>query len=70
LMLSSQIACLILARVSVALFPRSAQSLMLIRSRIHHEIASGQIHDSKQNDVKNAYPPSCVKFCILIPKLG
>jgi hypothetical protein len=36
LMLSSQNACLIIARVSVALFPRFVQNLMLFLCQIHH----------------------------------
>jgi hypothetical protein len=51
-MLSSLNACLIIARVSVALFPRFSQNLMLFLCRIHRKIASGQIHDSKEKDVK------------------
>jgi hypothetical protein len=47
LMLSSQNACLIIARVSAAFLPRFAQNFMLFLCRIHREIASGQIHDSK-----------------------
>jgi hypothetical protein len=37
----------IIARVSVALFARFAQNLMLLLCRMHCEIASGQIQDSK-----------------------
>jgi hypothetical protein len=45
-----------------------AHSLFLCR--IHHRITSGQIHDSKQKDVKKlAHPPSYMKFCILTPKI-
>jgi hypothetical protein len=47
LILSSQNACLIIARVSVTLFLRFAQNLVLFLCRIHCEIASAQIHDSK-----------------------
>jgi hypothetical protein len=43
--LSSPNACLIIARVSVALFTRFAQNLMLILCRIHREITSGEILD-------------------------
>jgi hypothetical protein len=43
LMLSFPNACLIFARVSVAIFPRFAQNLMLFFCRIHHEIASSHI---------------------------
>jgi hypothetical protein len=46
-MLSSPNACLITVKVSVALFPRFAQNLMLFLCRIHREIVSGQIHESK-----------------------
>jgi hypothetical protein len=49
-------ACLITARVSVALFPKFAHNLMHTRCRIHREIASGQIHGSKWNDVKISTP--------------
>jgi hypothetical protein len=42
----------ITARVLVALFSRSAQNLMLFLSRVHHEISSGRICDSKQKDIK------------------
>jgi hypothetical protein len=44
---SSPNACLIIARVSVALFLRFAHCLMLFLCQIHREIASGRIHDSK-----------------------
>jgi hypothetical protein len=47
LMLSSPNACLIVARISIALFLRFAQNLMLFLCRIHREIASSQIHNSK-----------------------
>jgi hypothetical protein len=46
-MLSSPNACLIIGRVSVALFPRVAQNLMLFLCQIHREIIWGQIHDTK-----------------------
>jgi hypothetical protein len=55
LMLSYLNACLITVRVSVALFPRSAQNLMLFLCQIHRVIASGQIHDSKQKVVKDKH---------------
>jgi hypothetical protein len=69
-----------LARVSVAFFPRFAQNLMLFLYRIHGEIAScqihvwsrvsGMIHDFKRKELKKSVlPPSCVKFCILKPKI-
>jgi hypothetical protein len=51
-MFCSPNAYLIIAKVSVAPFPRFAQNLMLFLCRIHREIASGQIHDSKQKDVE------------------
>jgi hypothetical protein len=38
---------LIIAGVFVAVFPRFAQNLMLFLCRIHHNIASGQINDTK-----------------------
>jgi hypothetical protein len=41
LMLSSPNACLIFARVSVALFPRFARNLILFRCRINRDIGSG-----------------------------
>jgi hypothetical protein len=44
---SSLNACLIIAGVSAALFPRFARHLMQNRCRIHCEIASDQIHDFK-----------------------
>jgi hypothetical protein len=47
LMLSFPKTCLIIARVSVTLFPRFAQNLMLFLCWVHCEIASGQMHDSK-----------------------
>jgi ABC-type dipeptide/oligopeptide/nickel transport system permease subunit len=47
LMLSSLNAFLINSRVSVALFPRFAQNLMLFLCQIHHEITSGQIHSAE-----------------------
>jgi hypothetical protein len=40
-------ACLIIARVSIARFSRSAQNLMLFLCKIHPQITSDQIHDSK-----------------------
>jgi hypothetical protein len=36
-------------------FPKFAQNLMLLLCRIHREIASGQIHDSKYKDVGNQH---------------
>jgi hypothetical protein len=54
-MFSSSNACLIIANVSVALFPRFAQNLVLFLCRTHREIASGQINDSKNKDVKNEH---------------
>jgi hypothetical protein len=47
LMLSSSNACLITVSVSVALFSRFAQNLMLFLWWIHREIGSGQMHGSK-----------------------
>jgi hypothetical protein len=47
LMLPSTNACLIIARVQAAYFPRFAQSLMLLFCGIYREITSGQIHDFK-----------------------
>jgi hypothetical protein len=47
LMLSPPDACLITARVSIALFPSFTQNSIPFLCRIHREIASGQIHDSK-----------------------
>jgi hypothetical protein len=47
LILSSLNACLIITRVTVALFPRFAQHLMLTFCQIHHKIASGQRNYSK-----------------------
>jgi hypothetical protein len=38
---------LIIVRVSAARFPRFAQNLTLFLCRVHSEIASGEIHDSK-----------------------
>jgi hypothetical protein len=43
-------ACEIIVWVSVALFPKCAQNLILLLSRIYREIASGQIHDLKYKD--------------------
>jgi hypothetical protein len=40
-------ACLTIAGVSVALFPRWAHNLMLFHCLIHGEISSGQTHDCK-----------------------
>jgi hypothetical protein len=48
LKLSSPSACIIIARISVALFPRFAQNLMLLLCRFLREIASGQIHNSNK----------------------
>jgi hypothetical protein len=52
LMLSSLNACLIIVRVSSALFPRFAQNLTHTLCRIHREIASSHIHDSNEKGVK------------------
>jgi hypothetical protein len=49
---SSPNACLIIGRVSVALLLRFAENVMLFLCRIHREIASGQMQDAKQKDVK------------------
>jgi hypothetical protein len=46
LVLPSPTACLIIPRVSVALFPRFAQNCILFLRQIWREIVSGQIHDS------------------------
>jgi hypothetical protein len=70
LMLSTPNACLIFARVSFPLFPIFAQNLMLFFGVIHCKIASGQLQDMKLKDVKkSAHSPSCVKFCVLTPKI-
>jgi hypothetical protein len=47
LMLSTPSDCLIIPRVTVALFPRFAQHLMHTCCWIHQKITSGQIQDSK-----------------------
>jgi hypothetical protein len=47
LMCFSPNACLIIASISVALFPGLAQNLMLFLCQVHREIASSQMHDSK-----------------------
>jgi hypothetical protein len=47
LMISSPNACLIIARVSVALLPKFAHNFMLFLCRLHREIVSGLIHGSK-----------------------
>jgi hypothetical protein len=61
---SSSNACLIIARVSVALFPRCEEN----RCRIHREIISGQMHDSKSKAIKKSeHPPSCVTLCTPTP---
>jgi hypothetical protein len=51
LMFSSPNACSITARVSVGLLPRFALNVMFF-CQIHIEIAWGQIHNSKQKDIK------------------
>jgi hypothetical protein len=48
-------ACLIIARVTVSLFPKFVQNLMLFLCRIRSVIASGQMNDSKGKYVKNQY---------------
>jgi hypothetical protein len=48
LMISSLNACLIIARVPVALFLTFAHNLMLFLCRIHREITSGQIKGRKK----------------------
>jgi hypothetical protein len=57
-MLSSPKACVVIARVSVAIFPRFEQNLMLFPFRIHRQIASGQICDSTQKNIKNQNVPA------------
>jgi hypothetical protein len=52
LMLPSPNACLIIAKVSVALFSNFVQNLMLFLCRIRQEIASGRIHDFEEKYVK------------------
>jgi hypothetical protein len=47
LMLPFRNTCLIISRVSAAMFPRFSQNLTHTRCRIHLEIAPGQIHGSK-----------------------
>jgi hypothetical protein len=54
-MLSSLDTFLIIATGSVTLFLVFVQNLMLFLCGIHDEIASGQIHDSKEKDVKNQH---------------
>jgi hypothetical protein len=71
LVFSSPNACLIIARVSVERFLRFAHNLIhsLFLCRIHGEIALGQIHDSKQKDVKNQnVHPSAWNFAHWIPR--
>jgi hypothetical protein len=43
---------LLVVRVSVAIFPKVAQQLLLLCCRIHREKASGQMHDYKEENVK------------------
>jgi hypothetical protein len=44
---------------------------MLFLCLIHREIASGEIHDSKQMDIKKSgHPPNCIKFYTLTPKIS
>jgi hypothetical protein len=47
LMLSTLNACLITARISVPLFPRFAQNVVLCLCWVHREIETRQIHDTK-----------------------
>jgi hypothetical protein len=47
IMISSSNDCLIIAGVSVAFVPRFVQNVMHTRCRIHREMSSGQIHNSK-----------------------
>jgi hypothetical protein len=68
---------------SCALFTRFAHNLMLFLCRIHREIASGQIHDSKRKDVKIStstqprdilywlprYASTVIYRCIPLPQL-
>jgi hypothetical protein len=54
----------------LSLFPRFSQNLILFLCQIHHEITWGQIHNSKQKDIKNtACPTSWVKFCTMTLKI-
>jgi hypothetical protein len=55
LMLSTLNSSLIIFRVSVALSPIFVQNSMLVLCRIHREMTSGQIHDCKENYVKNEH---------------
>jgi hypothetical protein len=69
LMLSSPNTCLITGKVSVVLFGRFAQNLMHILCRVRHEIASGQIHDSKEKDVRSQhFHPAAWNIVHLLPR--
>jgi hypothetical protein len=69
LTLSSPNACVIIAKVSVALFPRFAQNLMPFLCRIHREIASSQMHDSKYKYVKkSAHHPAAWNYVHWLPR--
>jgi hypothetical protein len=68
LLLSSPNACLIIARVSVALFPRFAQNLTYTRRSCVRSIAkSHQARYTTPN--KTTRLSSSVKFCTLTPKM-
>jgi hypothetical protein len=49
-------------------FPRFAQNWMLFPCQIHHEVASGRIHDSTSKDVKNQdFHPAAWNFVHCLP---
>jgi hypothetical protein len=63
-------ACLIITRAFVALFPRFSQNLMHTGCRIHREIASGQVYDSKGKHIKSQnVHPNARRFVQKTPKI-
>jgi hypothetical protein len=69
LMLSLPNACLIIDSVSVALFPRFVQNMMLFPCRIHCDIASGQYTTPNKRTQKITTSTQSVKFCTLTTKV-
>jgi hypothetical protein len=69
LILSSQNACQIIARVLAALFPIFAQYVMRFFRRFHRKIAQGQIHDPNKGHKNQHSTTSCKKCGTLTRKV-
>jgi hypothetical protein len=62
LMLSFLNTCLIIARVTISLFPRFARNLMHAHCRFHRQITSGHTHSKWKDIKKSACPNRYMKF--------